>query len=647
MRAEPTTKSEVGMSSLYQGWSRQRRFKAAAERVIHEKWTIVEAAKQYGVSRPRLSEHVKQLREKLADAKGRSNDSLSGKAGAPAIGINERRRVPTGIEFDQLYFGHVVCPDCGVHHERPGFHDELITADESSDRRVIANVFPYGAKSTIVTVRGTLRELAKDPNSRHIIVSKSQTFAATQVSSIKEWLSNPELYVGAARNLIEDFGPFQAGASQWNTNQVYIAGRVTGEKDPSVLALGVGNQIYGRRADRIVFDDIATLENQRNPQTVADQLEWIDKEALTRIGRNGKARWVGTRVHHGDVYSTLRTRDGYNVIAYPVIMDEIEELTLWPEHLPWEYVQTIRNEMKPADFQLVYMQEDMPGAGAAFLPEDFDACRDFERVVGQYDSRWKLVGGLDPGGGGSRSGNTAFVLTGIDLYTGRHYLIDLENHKAMKAPQMRDKLFEWTERYNIAEWRVESNAMNAQVVQYDDEVRQFLGARGCRLVGHYTSSTGRTGKWDPQFGVESCSPLFTGRMISIPWGDQISREKMSLFRDQLIHFPMNTVFDTVMGFWFSVLGCRDTLRRSALPMTNARQHVPSWVKKRRKVVSFATQSVRPLPSRNESIYDRAVAERQQRGARGLIGTTPVEPEPEVFEDRTPHNVPEGIWVPAA
>lgn len=640
-------KTEVGMNKQYQSWSRARRFAKAADRVVYEKWTVVEAAKQYGVSRPRLSEHVKELRGKLTDAQSRSSDSLSEKAGTDPLGINERRRVPTGVEFDQLYFGHVVCPDCGVHHDRPGFHDELIMADESSDRRVIANVFPYGAKSTIVTVRGTLREIAKDPNSRHIIVSKSQTFAATLLSSIKEWLSNPELYVGGARNLIEDFGPFQVGAGQWNNNQIYVAGRVTAEKDPTVLALGVGNQIYGRRADRIVFDDIATLENQRNPETVAGMLEWIDKEALTRIGRNGKARWVGTRVHHGDVYSTLRTRDGYKVIAYPVIMDEQEQISLWPEHLPWEYIQAIRAEMKPADFQLVYMQEDMPGAGAAFLPEDFDACRDYERVAGQYDSRWKLTGGLDPGGGGSRSGNTAFIVLGIDLYTGKHYLVDLENHKAMKAPQMRDKLFELTERYNIAEWRVESNAMNAQVIQYDDEVRTFLGARGCRLVGHYTSSTGRTGKWDPQFGVESCSPLFVNQMISIPWGNRQSQERFGLFRDQLIHFPMNTVFDTVMAFWFSVLGCRDTLRRSALPMTNSRQHVPEWVKRRRKVVSFATQSVRPLPRNGDSIYDRAVAERQQRGARDLIGTTPIEPEPEVVEDRTPHNVATSVWEPAA
>jgi hypothetical protein len=38
------------MNAKYATWTRQRRLKTAAEKVVHEEWSQVKAAQEYGVS---------------------------------------------------------------------------------------------------------------------------------------------------------------------------------------------------------------------------------------------------------------------------------------------------------------------------------------------------------------------------------------------------------------------------------------------------------------------------------------------------------------------------------------------------------------------------------------------------------------------
>jgi hypothetical protein len=592
-RFSPTNKSEEGMNQRYATWTRQRRLKEAAERVVHEEWSQVKAAQEYGVSRQRLNGHVKELRSSVDAAKDRATEALAqNRAEDTGIYIGkERRRVPSFEDFDRMYWGNWICPDCGIHHETPAFHAEMTEALLNSDPRTLMNIPPYHAKSTLATVKHSVYRLVTNPNSRTIIVSKSASFAATFLHSIAQLLTNPELYEGSERNLIHDFGPFQEPGGVWNAKNIYIAGRVTAEKDPTILTLGVEEQIYGRRADYIVFDDCATLENQRNPERVQKMLEWMDKEALSRIGKRGKAVWVGTRVHAGDIYSRLMHREGYRVIRYSCIQDDAEELTLWPEHFPYSQAQVHRAEMNPADFQLVYQNVDLPGVGASFPPEVVEACKDPDRVMGQTAPGWRFVGGLDPAGGGKKSGFTSITVLAVDLRTGQRYLVDQQNHRSFKAPQTKDLILKWSEAYPISEWRVEVNGLQGQIYQYDEELVRALALRGIRLQPHITHGKN---KWDPQFGVESMAPLFHAGLFSIPWGNRQSQEGFRALCEQLISFPMGEVSDAVMSLWFAELGCRDLLRRQHMPLFNERQKVPKHVARRRHVVDFGNREVRNL-----------------------------------------------------
>lgn len=607
--------------SNYSKWSKHRRFEAAVKRVIDEGWTQTEASKEYGVSRQHLNKKVKIAREER-DAQV---DAAKARINISPLGLNEKRRVGTFEEFDQRYFGHWICPDCDKHHEMPEFHRDMAEACHSDAHRVLINLPPYHSKSTNVTVKDTIYSLVKNPNLRTLIVSKSLPFARTFLHSINELLCNTDLYEGAGGNLIEDWGPFKPEGSQsvWNQEAIYVAGRQTAEKDPTVQVLGVGAQIYGRRADIIKFDDVATLENQHNPDRVQRMLEWIDKEALSRIGKKGKAIWVGTRVSPGDIYSTLMNRPGYKVLRYSCIQDDTNEEVLWPDHFPYDQALIHRSEMRPADFQLVYQNVDIPGLGASFTHEMLDACKDTSRTIGHYESDWRLIAGLDPAGGNKDSGYTAFSLIGVDLKTGKRFLVDQVAVKSMKAPQMKDQIISWTEKYPLFEWRVENNGLQSQLVQYNTEIIQYLAKKGVRVVPHTTHKN----KWDPQFGVESLATLMTAEMFSIPWGNAPTCKSFQPVIEEFVAFPMGMLSDRVMSTWFADLGCRDLLNRAHLPLFNERMKVPARVRRRRHVVDFQGQDVRRVEMRDQRAGHMS---RGQWGYRRSTLSTPL-PHAEVEE----------------
>lgn len=585
------------MRKRYSGWPRTKRMDEALKLCMLGELSQSEAARQCGVSRQQLNVRVKAERARLAEFEARSAAALAERQAAydapdepaPTVEVSgETRRVPPPGEFMRTYFGNVVCPDCGVHHEVPEFHDTML--DKITDpkaRRLLINLAPYHAKSTVGTVYSTLYELCRNPNSRTGIVSKSERLAQRFLFQISKYLSDPDVYTDAAANLIDDWGPFH-NPNSWNKNDIYIAGRQSAEKDPSVSVYGVGALIYGYRFDRMIFDDIADLENQRNPERVQEMLRWTTQECATRVGKSGKLVFLGTRVSSGDIYSYLETLPAYEVVRFPCILDDLDETTLWPDHFPYKAAVEQRESMALEQFQLVYQNVDMPGLGASFPLDVLEKTMDPTRQHGHYDPHWRLVIGLDPAGGGEQAGYTAMIVLGVDVTTGRRYLIDAVNHRQMKAPQVKDQILDWVSRYPITELRVEVNGLQGQIYQYDTELVHRLTNAGVRVAPHVTHRN----KWDPQFGVESMAPMFYNGMVSVPWEDVASRRKFEPLIDQLQQFPMGKVSDLVMALWFADLGCRELVQRAHLPAFDMRAKIPARVRKNRRIVDFGTGEVR-------------------------------------------------------
>jgi hypothetical protein len=453
---------------------------------------------------------------------------------------------PPFEDFAEAYLGHRVFPHTLnvidlIEGRDPRWLHPSMQFEQGEQDLIICNMPPEHAKSTTVTMDYTAYRIARDPNIRVIIVSKTESMAKKFLFGVKERLTHPRYAAFHAR-----FGPPQGYSSNteaWSQKMIYISAdaRDSGEKDPTVEALGVRGQIYGARADLIILDDVI---DGTNAHEYEKQIEWIQGEVISRISASGALLVVGTRLASKDLYLELREPKRYpdevspwTYLAMPAILepadDPVDWLTLWPKSNVQEIgargdmaiadadglfpkwdgprLAKKRARMQPRTWAMLYMQQQV-SESAVFPGEALQASVNGNRLRGVIPRGMAncrengmdgliVVAGMDP----AMVGYTAAVVIGLDLQSQRRYVLDVSNRPRMTPDEIRELIKDWTDRYGILEWRVEANAFQSMLTQ-DREVIDYLSARGSILRAH---TTGRN-KWDGDFGVGSLSMLWAG-----------------------------------------------------------------------------------------------------------------------------------------
>ena len=520
-----------------------------------------------------------------------------------------------GIKTDLKELGDISFPDFSEqfldtklfdHHldwvdliegREPRFLDPAMTYEPGAANRVLINVPPEHAKSTVITTNYVVYKIVTNPNSRVIIVSKTQGMARKFLGAIKTRLSHP-----AYMKLQVAFGPnggYKADSTQWSADMIYLGtGRDSGEKDPTVQALGMGSQIYGARADLIIIDDAVMGSNAHEWEK---QLEWIQKEVITRLGRHGKLIIVGTRVAPIDLYKMLRDpqqwsggKTPFTYFAMPAVLqfDEKPEnwRTLWPKttlqeneidepdenglYPKWDgpSLFTRRSEVAPSVWAMVYQQEDVQ-SDSIFAPAAIAGCVNGMRKRGplkpgapghpdRAGSTYTVIG-FDP----AVAGRSAFVAVTLNRDDSTIYVLDCVN-MADPTPQKENALIrEWVEKYHPQEFRVEINA-HQKYYAMDTDLRNYLSTYGCQLNSHFTGKN----KWDTSFGVASMASLFgtihDGRyqdngLIELPSNE--GSEGLKSLVQQLITWKPDTKnpTDCVMALWFAIIRIRELMQQGS------------------------------------------------------------------------------------
>ena len=484
-----------------------------------------------------------------------------------------------------------------IEGREPRWIHPAMTYEPGASNRVLINVPPEHAKSTVITTNYVVYKIVTNPNARVIVVSKTQGMARKFLGAIKTRLSHP-----AYAKLQAAFGPnggYKADATQWSADMIYLGtGRDSGEKDPTVQALGFGSQIYGARADLIILDDVVMNSNAHEWEK---QIEWLQKEVITRLGRHGKLLVVGTRVAPVDLYKMIREGDQWSggkspftYFSQPAVLEFDEDpnnwKTLWPKsnqqenaideadenglYPKWDgpSLFTRRSEVASSVWAMVYQQEDVV-ENSIFSPTAIAGCVNGMRKRGPLkpgtpghpkavESAYTVIG-FDP----AVSGRSAFVALSYNRVDGKIYVLDCVNMSDPSPQKERALIEEWVERYRPQEFRVEINA-HQKAYSKDTDLRDFLTMYGCRLEPHFTGKN----KWDVGFGVASMSPLFgstkDGRfqdnnMIEIPSTE--GSEGLKSLVQQLITWKPDTKnpTDTVMALWFAVIRVRELMQQSS------------------------------------------------------------------------------------
>ena len=479
--------------------------------------------------------------------------------------------------------------------QQPSNVHPSITYEPGDPDLLIVNTPPEHAKSTTITVNYAVYQICRNPNIRILVVSKTQAMAQKFLLSIKNRLTHPRY-----QDLHLAFGPpggFEKNSDSWKQDLIYLSSeaRNSGEKDPTVQAIGVRGHIYGARADLIIMDDCV---DHTNAHEYEKQIDWIQSEVMSRIDYDGgKLLVVGTRLRPKDLYSELRDpmrypdeKSPWTYFAQPAVLEFKEDtkdwVTLWAKtNMPpvsgrgipdenglydkWngEALSKKRSRMSPNLWAMVYQQQQVHEDSA--FPGDavkgvINGARNFgiipknkagNRVEGM--DGLIVVAGLDP----AMAGYTAAVCLGIDIANQKRYLLDVSNVPGMKPDHIRELMKDWTDKYGISEWRVEKNAFQAMLTQ-DREVREYLSARGATLKEHHTGNN----KWDTDFGVASLTTLFHGyedgtNLIEFP--STHASEGLKALIEQLITWypdaPKSQKTDCVMAFWFAELAARDRI----------------------------------------------------------------------------------------
>jgi len=484
-----------------------------------------------------------------------------------------------------------------IEGREPRWIHPAMTYEPGAANRVLINVPPEHAKSTVITTNYVVYKIVTNPNARVIVVSKTQGMARKFLGAIKTRLSHP-----AYTKLQVAFGPnggYKADATQWSADMIYLGtGRDSGEKDPTVQALGFGSQIYGARADLIILDDVVMGANAHEWEK---QIEWLQKEVITRLGRHGKLLVVGTRVSPIDLYKMIRDGDQwtggkspFTYFAQPAVLEFDEDpkkwKTLWPKttlqenqidepdeegfYPKWDgpSLFTRRSEVAPSVWAMVYQQEDVM-QDSIFAPTLIAGCVNGMRKRGplktdtpghprHIESTYTVIG-FDP----AVTGRSAFVAATYNRADGKVYVLDCVNMVDPTPQKERALIEEWVERYKPQEFRVEINA-HQKYYAMDDDLRNFLAQYGCQLNSHFTGKN----KWDVSFGVASMASLFgslrDGRfqdnnIIEFPSNE--GSEGLKSLTQQLITWKPETKnpTDCVMALWFAVIRIRELMQQSS------------------------------------------------------------------------------------
>ncbi|MGK5530847.1 hypothetical protein [Streptomyces sp. URMC 129] len=569
--------------------------KATILSTVRMGFTIEEGCRQAGKARSTYDYYRKSdpdFRD-LIDRALQQNAERSGQ---------ERAEVPGFPEFcerylnTRLFWHHLQWYDLLEGREPRDLHpaQRYIRGDED---QILVNTPPEHAKSTTLTVNYVVWRIVQDPNIRILLISKTQDMAKKFLLAIKDRLSQSEAYT----ELQQAFGPpggFAEGSAAWTADKIYVAGRDSGEKDPTVQAVGIGGQIYGSRCDLAIMDDCV---DHTNHQAFESQIDWIQNQVGSRVAdAGGRMLLIGTRMATVDLYSEILRPTYYaegespwTYLTQPAVLELADDpedwVTLWPrtnrppvtiaarklvrqdEDGLWPMwdgraLAKKRRKMSPRNWSMVYQQEQVADDATfkmAAVQGSVDKRRFAGRMVAGAPGHRKhgmeglaVIAGLDP----AAAGFTAMVVLGVDRLSRERWLLDVVNKRALPPHQMRSEMYRLTERYGIQEWKVERNAYQLSIVQ-DREIRLELAKRGCLIKPHHTD--GR--KWDSDFGVASMATLFEGwevgrQLLRLP-NPQQSEGVRALIEQLCAWFPETKgLTDVVMALWFAEIRARELVQ---------------------------------------------------------------------------------------
>jgi len=424
-------------------------------------------------------------------------------------------------------------------------------------------------------------QIIRNPGVQILWVGPNSEIAENCLGQVRDLLETHEDLQAAYLPKGQSWAPTRRGGNLWAKDKFTVSTRLTPQKQPTMWCSGVEGRLQSIDADFIVVDDPADPDRSYTPGG-RDKIEnWFKQKLITRKMDHTGLAMISSRVHSFDLYSNFIDSPAWKVITdrahdssicghelfYGTEADHLD-CVLFPEINPLGYLRQQADDVGPALFEMMYLNQPRPEGSLIFDPELIRAnCLDHSRDlgIGEIPGTYRLVAGLDPAAKGYQAGFCwAIHLPSFDPDYNpadsrqadrepSYHMVDLENQKAGGIEGAELLMEDWYLRYGLKTWVVEDNAY--QTTFFDDprikalEVKYGLDIR--------PAHTGRN-KHDRQFGVAGQAGMYHKGQVVLPYATPEAVRKVDMLINQLVNFtggPSRTAnstnkSDILMASWF-------------------------------------------------------------------------------------------------
>lgn len=458
------------------------------------------------------------------------------------------------VDFNTFAELVMVDDETGEPIKQAPIHRRWAELAEQYDRLLIWSHINSG-KTTQLSILRTVWELGRDPTLRIVILSNTAAIAIKIVKAIAQLIERND----TVKAIFPKLEPHPDGP--WNNAELTVM-RPRSPKDPSVRAVGVHGSLTSGRVDRLIVDDILDPENCATEASRKKLSAWYKAVAVGRQSRRMRILVVGTAYHPKDLLHELSQQKRFVWKRFPVITEDGR--VAWPELWPSDRIESLREELGPAEFarQMLCLARDDDEARfkQAWIDEALRKGQG-RRMIYQLEEElpegYGVFTGVDIGVKRNKRSDLTAFFTFIEDPKGNRTVLWIESGK-FTGPQIVEMIEDHYRRYRSF-ISVENNAAQDFILQFMRE------GSNVPVIPH---TTGRHKK-DPILGVEGLAvELSNGKWI-IP-SEKHEPEIEAWISEMLFYSPKVHTGDRLMSCYFAREVARKMMGNRAMPEVRVR-----------------------------------------------------------------------------
>ena len=309
-----------------------------------------------------------------------------------------------------------------------------------------------------------------------------------------------------------------------------------------VLVKGIGSEILGEHVDRIVIDDILRQDNKISYQQIEDFIDMTLDPML--LNRRGQMIVVGTPKSESDIFMTIKRRIDDNPEECPwklekfrAIVDYEKKILQCPDRFTWKDIMGKRLSMGALKFAREYQLEFFSRDTSLFPERIIEPAKakgkelSLMNVAERRSPVWTYVMGVDVARSGSVSADyTVAIVLAYNTVSQEKQIVHMWREKGLKITNQAYYIASIARNFDNCCVLVETNNFGQDMI--DDLVDDYNV-----FVEPFT--TGGKGQKKDEL-IRFLITSFEHEQITIPRGDEYTRQTMNILESELSKFCVTT-----------------------------------------------------------------------------------------------------------